>query len=141
MDVLELFTMVVSLIRETVIKSSRRMKSFKNVPLLYSLAPADNPFCARILRPSPLEASPASSMSASPMMRIRSRKATFGSDHEIVPAVVLEDPPHRLHVLEGEPPVAAGVQVSEEQVLLLPRLDGRDRPRYFSLYESFAAAL
>src|SRR4030067_522545 len=47
--------------------------------LLQYFTPAGNPFCARILRPSPGGESPASFKSASTMMRTRSRKETFAS--------------------------------------------------------------
>src|SRR5512141_1966647 len=35
-----------------------------------------------------------------------------GADDEIIPAIVLQDAPHRLDVFEGEPPVATGVEVA-----------------------------
>ena len=47
------------------------------------------------------------------------------ADHEVVRLVALEHHPHRLDVFLGEPPVAAGLQVAEHQLVGKPELDPR----------------
>jgi hypothetical protein len=45
-----------------------------------------------------------------------------GGDDEIVGVVLLEHQPHRLDVVAGEAPVALGIEVAEEQLVLEPFL-------------------
>ena len=50
-----------------------------------------------------------------------------GGDDVVVGLLLLEHQPHRLDVVAGEAPVALGVEVAEEQLLLQPVLDARRR--------------
>ena len=50
-----------------------------------------------------------------------------GGDHVVVGLVGLEHPPHRVDVVGGVAPVALGVEVAEEELVLQAGLDARQR--------------
>ena len=62
-----------------------------------------------------------------------------GADHEVVRGVLLEDAPDGIHVFGGIAPVAAGVEIAEEEGVLLSGEDGGDGPGDLAGDEGFAA--
>src|SRR5277367_898475 len=64
----------------------------------------------------------------------------IGGEDEVVGFVVLEDAPHALDVLLGVAPVALGVEVAEEEVLLEAALDAGDGASDLAGDEGLAAA-
>src|SRR5690606_11301851 len=59
--------------------------------------------------------------------------------HEVVRLVLLKDAPHAFHIVARVPPVAAGIEVSQAQLLLDSPLDGRDSAGDLAGDEGFPA--
>jgi len=53
--------------------------------------------------------------------------------------VLLYDQPHSLDEVARMPPVAHGIEIAEEQLLLQPTLDRRNRARDLAGYEGLAS--
>ncbi len=67
------------------------------------------------------------------------RVGDAGGDHVVLGALLLEHPPHRLDVVAGEAPVAAGVEVAQRQVLAQAELDAGHPVRDLARHELEAA--
>ena len=63
-----------------------------------------------------------------------------GGDHVVVGLVLLQHPPHRLDVVAGEAPVAAGLEVAQREALLQAERDPGDGPGHLAGDELVAAA-
>ena len=67
------------------------------------------------------------------------RMRLAGGDDEILRAGVLQNPPHRFHIIARIAPIAAGVEIAQVQLLLQPQFDARQRPGDFPGDERFSA--
>eukprot|EP00966_Prymnesium_polylepis_P211396 4895600-Prymnesium_polylepis.1 len=60
------------------------------------------------------------------------RAGHAGGDHVVVGRLLLQHHPHHLHVVARVAPVALGVDVAHEELVLQPLVDARDRTRHLS---------